>query len=139
MPHSKNCDGSSPISRWPGSRLSYPGSSMSIANIIWKAFAAPGCDSGEPDRDRWSGITAAAMAYCGSAQLVFDRDGAFGRKPIDQRQPVEALAESPGEIVLPALGAQSPLLADLRHGQAVDEDIVHQRRTVGAEFALGAV
>src|SRR5258708_14500816 len=76
---------------------------------------------------------------CGSARAVFDWNGVFGREPIDQRQPVEALAESPGEIVLPALGAQSPLLADLRHGQAVDEDVVHQRRTVGAEFPLGAI
>src|SRR5882724_676302 len=76
---------------------------------------------------------------CGSARAVFDRNGVFGREPIDQRQPVEALAESPGEIVLPALGAQSPLLADLRHGQAMDEDVVHQRRTIGAEFALCAV
>src|SRR5882724_9843644 len=76
---------------------------------------------------------------CGSARAVFDWNGVFGREPIDQRQPVKALAESPGEIVLPALGAQSPLLPDLRHGQAVDEDVVHQRRTVSAEFTLSAV
>ena len=63
----------------------------------------------------------------------------LGRKPVDQRQPVEAFAESPREIVVPALGAQSPPLPDLLHGQAVDQDIMHQRRAVGAEFALGAV
>src|SRR4029078_3151147 len=80
-----------------------------------------------------------ALRRCGSARVDFGRNGVLGRKPVDQRQPIQAFAEPPREIIFPALGAQSPLLPDLRHGQAVNEDIMHQRRAVGAEFALGAV
>jgi hypothetical protein len=57
---------------------------------------------------------------------------------VDQRQPVEALAQSPREIVAPALGAQPAPLPDLLHGHAQNQDLMHQRRAVGAEFAIGA-
>src|SRR5271169_3678803 len=61
------------------------------------------------------------------------------RKAVDLRQPVEAFAEALGEIVDPALAAQAPSLADLLHGHAQYQDLMHQHRTVSAEFALGAV
>ena len=38
----RNCGGPNPISRWPGSRRSCPGSSTPIASIIWKVSAAQG-------------------------------------------------------------------------------------------------
>ncbi len=60
-------------------------------------------------------------------------------KPVDQRQPVETFAESPREIVDPALAAQSTALPDLLHRHAEDQDLMHQRRAVGAEFALDAI
>src|SRR6202043_4103745 len=43
------------------------------------------------------------------------------------------------KIVDPALAAQTAALADLLHGQPENQHLVHQRRAVGAEFALGAV
>src|SRR5882672_3067869 len=61
------------------------------------------------------------------------------RKPVDHRQPVVAFAESPGEIVDPALAPQGPLLCDLLHRHAENQHLMHQRGAVGAEFALGAV
>jgi hypothetical protein len=42
------------------------------------------------------------------------------REPIDQRQPIKALAESPSEIVDPALPTQSAPMPDLLHRQAQD-------------------
>src|SRR6202047_530646 len=60
-------------------------------------------------------------------------------KTIDQRQPVEALAETARKIVDPALAAQTAALADLLHGHAENQDLMHQHRAVGAEFALDAV
>src|SRR4051812_15952277 len=42
-----------------------------------------------------------AQRGCGSARVVFDRKGVLGRNPVDQRQPVEAFAEPPREIVFP--------------------------------------
>ena len=41
----------------------------------------------------------------GSAREVFDRNWVRRREPVDQRQPIEAFAESPREIILPALAA----------------------------------
>src|ERR1700750_1810582 len=61
------------------------------------------------------------------------------RKPVDHRQPVEAFAESPGEIVDPALAAQAAPLSNLLHRHAKYQHLMHQRGAVGAEFALGAV
>src|SRR5215213_226969 len=61
------------------------------------------------------------------------------RKSVHQRQPVEAFAKPAREIVIPALGTQSTLLPDLLRGHAQDQNFVHQRRAVGAEFALGTV
>jgi hypothetical protein len=61
------------------------------------------------------------------------------RKPINQRQPIKALAKSAGEIIGPALGAQAAPQPDLLHRQAENQNLVHQRRAVGAEFALSAV
>src|SRR5260370_17606237 len=61
------------------------------------------------------------------------------RKSIDQRQPVKTLPESPREIIDPALAAQVAPLPDLLHCHAQNQDVMHQRRAVGAKFALGAV
>jgi hypothetical protein len=51
----------------------------------------------------------------------------------------KAFLEPPREIVLPALGTQASPLSDLLHGHSLDQDIVHQRRSVRAKLALGAV
>src|SRR5204862_4512032 len=48
-------------------------------------------------------------------------------------------AETPGEIVDPALAAQAAPLSDLLHGHSKDQDFMHQRRAVGPEFAFDAV
>src|SRR5258708_19383912 len=63
----------------------------------------------------------------------------FRGKPVDQRQPVETLAKTPREIIGPALGTQSAPLPDLLHADAEDQNLVHQRRAVGAELAFGPV
>src|SRR5580704_10129394 len=60
-------------------------------------------------------------------------------KPVNQRQPVEALPQASCEIVGPALGMQPAPLSDLLHGHAKDQHFMHQRRAIGAEFAIGAV
>jgi hypothetical protein len=60
-------------------------------------------------------------------------------KPIDQCQTVKTFAESAREIIDPALAAQSAPLPDLFHRHAENQDLMHQRGAVGAEFALGAV
>src|ERR1700759_4820948 len=61
------------------------------------------------------------------------------RKAIDQRQPIEAFLKAPGEIILPALRMKAAPLTDLLHGHSVDQHIVHQSRSVGAELAFDAV
>jgi len=43
------------------------------------------------------------------------------------------------EIVAPAFGTQAPPLADLLHGQTLDQHVMHQRRAVRAKFAFGPV
>ena len=61
------------------------------------------------------------------------------REPVQQCQPVEAFAKSPREIVDPALTHEATALADLLHGHAENQHLMHQRGAVGAEFAFGAV
>src|ERR1700754_3893872 len=61
------------------------------------------------------------------------------RKPIHQRQPVEAFAQAARKIVVPALATQSAPLSDLRHAHAMDQDVMHQRRSVRTKLALSAV
>src|SRR5665213_2359229 len=56
----------------------------------------------------------------------------LGRKSIGLRQPVEAFAKPPGKIVDPALAAQPSPLADLLHRHPQNQDLMHQRRAVGA-------
>ena len=51
---------------------------------------------------------------------------------------VETFTETPREIVAPALGQQVAPLADLLHREPHDQHLMHERRAVGAEFALGA-
>jgi len=79
------------------------------------------------------------MQPCDSARESFDGNRMLGREPIQQRQPVEAFAEPPCKIVAPAFGTQSPPLADLLHGQPLNQHVMHQRRAVCAKFALGPV
>src|ERR1700676_3715139 len=64
---------------------------------------------------------------------------ALCRESVDQRQPVETLAEAPREIVDPALPAQAAPLPELLHRHALNQNLMHQRGAVGAEFALGTV
>lgn len=80
-----------------------------------------------------------ASDHVRSALTVVHRDPACRRKPVHQRQPIQAFLETPRKIFLPALRTQSAPLSNLLHGHAEDQDIVHQRRTVGAEFMLGAI
>src|SRR6266446_946555 len=73
----------------------------------------------------------------GGNPLLFDSP--LHRKPIDQREPFEAFAESPREIIHAALPAQSAPLSNLLHRHPQNQNLMHQRRAVGAEFTLGAV
>ena len=61
------------------------------------------------------------------------------RKAVDQRQPIQALAKPPCEIIQPALAAHAAPLADLFHRHAQDQDLVHQRRAISAKLALDAI
>src|ERR1700747_21781 len=61
------------------------------------------------------------------------------RKSVDQRQPIEALFEAPRKIVVPALALQPAALPDLLHGQALDQDVMHDGRAVQAKLALAIV
>src|ERR1700722_10141349 len=63
----------------------------------------------------------------------------LGRKSIHQREAIEALLEPAREIIDPALTMHAAPLSDLLHGHAQNQNLVHQRRAVGAEFMLGAV
>src|SRR6516164_8792980 len=63
----------------------------------------------------------------------------FRCKTIDQRQPVQAFLETAGEVVIPALAAQAAALTHLLHGQALHQDIMNKSRSIGTQFALGAV
>ena len=56
------------------------------------------------------------------------------RKAVDQRQPVEAFAKPSRKIVDPALAAQTSALADLLHGHAEDQHLMHEHRAVGAAY-----
>src|SRR6266849_9617613 len=68
-----------------------------------------------------------------------DRLPPLRRKSVDQGQPIEAFAEPAREIIDPALAAQSAPLPDLLHGHAQNQDLMHQRRAIGAELALDPV
>ena len=61
------------------------------------------------------------------------------REPVNQREPVETFPKPSYEIILPALGAQSTSLPDLLHRHALDQNVMHQRRTIGTEFELRPV
>ena len=61
------------------------------------------------------------------------------RKAVNQRQPIQAFAESFREIVHPALAGEPAPLTDFFHGQAENQNLMHQHRTVGAEFAARTV
>src|SRR6202022_3087054 len=61
------------------------------------------------------------------------------RKPVDHRQPVEALPEWLCKIVDPALAAQGAPLCDLLHRHAENQYLMHQRGAVGAALPPGAV
>src|SRR5262249_40519859 len=74
-----------------------------------------------------------------AASRVQMRSFLFCRKTIDQRQPIEAFLKAPGEIILPALRYEIAQLTDLLHRHAIDQDVVHERRSVSAEFALDPV
>src|ERR1700753_1467321 len=86
-------------------------------------------------------VAAALQLYAKQSIAIFTarRLPSLRREPIDQRQPVEALAKSPREIVDPALAAQPSPLPDLLHGHAENQDLMHQRGAVGTEFTFGAV
>src|SRR4029077_13450603 len=47
--------------------------------------------------------------------------------------------KAPGQIILPALRDETAPLTDLLHGHAIDQHVVHQRRSVGTELALDPV
>src|SRR5262249_15660171 len=61
------------------------------------------------------------------------------RKAVSEREAIQAFLKPPREIILPALALQAAPPADLLQRHALDQNVMDERRSVGAELALDAV
>src|SRR5215510_10237825 len=73
---------------------------------------------------------------CASAREAFDGYASRRRKPVSQCESIQAFLEAPRKVVLPALGGQATLFADLLHGHAQDQHLMDQRRAVRSQLML---
>lgn len=74
-----------------------------------------------------------------SALEAFEGNSLGRREAVEQGEAVQTFLEAPGKVVLPALRGQPTALADLLHGHAENQHVMHEGGPIGAEFMFDTV
>src|SRR5690242_11650192 len=80
-----------------------------------------------------------SRSHSASAREAFDGYAGGRCESIEQGETVQAFLETAREVIHPALRRQAAPLADLLHGHAQDQHLVHQSCSVCAELAFDPV